>query len=57
MTLVARVCQDVFGDRALAGLQREGLIAEHITIGRKAPLGVALISVDAARENSIAVAP
>jgi ribokinase len=57
VTLVARVGPDVFGERALAGFQQEGIITRHVTVDGEAASGVALIFVDAAGENSIAVAP
>ena len=57
VTLVARVGADVFGERALAGFQQEGIITRHVTVDREAASGVALIFVDSAGENSIGVAP
>jgi len=57
VTLVARVGQDVFGEQALAGFRREGLITRYVTTDPETPSGVALIFVGAAGENSIAVAP
>jgi len=57
VTLVARVGQDVFGERALAGFEREGISTQHIIADPEAASGVALITVDSAGENSIAVAP
>nr|MBC7243933.1 ribokinase [Chloroflexota bacterium] len=56
VTLVARVGQDVFGERALAGFRQEGIATQYITIDPEAASGVALIFVDANGENSIAVA-
>ncbi|MGQ9493557.1 MAG: ribokinase [Anaerolineae bacterium] len=57
VTLVARVGQDVFGERALAGFRQEGIVVQHIAVDPEAASGVALIFVDASGENSIAVAP
>lgn len=57
VTLVARVGPDVFGERALAGFHQEGIITRYVTVDREAASGVALIFVDAAGENRIAVAP
>jgi ribokinase len=57
VTLVARIGQDVFGDRALAGFEEEGLITRYITVDPESASGVALILVDERGENSIAVAP
>jgi ribokinase len=56
VTFVARVGQDVFGEQALAGFKREGLITEYVRADPTAASGVALILVDATGENSIAVA-
>jgi ribokinase len=57
VTLVARVGEDVFGERALAGFEREGISTQHIIADPEAASGVALITVDSEGENSIAVAP
>jgi ribokinase len=57
VTLVARIGQDVFGDRALVGFEQEGLITRNVTFDPAAASGVALILVDQTGENSIAVAP
>ena len=57
VTLVARVGQDVFGDRALAGFEQEGLVTQCVSVAPESTSGVALIFVDAGGENSIAVAP
>jgi ribokinase len=57
VTFVARVGQDVFGERALAGFEREGISTQHIIADPEAASGVALITVDSAGENSITVAP
>jgi ribokinase len=56
VALVARVGRDVFGERTLAGLQGEGIVTRHVTIDPETASGVALITVDDAGENSIAVA-
>jgi ribokinase len=57
VTLVARVGADVFGERAVAGFEREGIDTRHISVDPLAASGVALIFVDAEGENSIGVAP
>ena len=55
VTMVAAVGSDPFGDEALALLEREGI--DTAAVARvDAPTGVALINVDAAGENQIAVA-
>lgn len=55
VVFVAALGQDGFGDRALASFAREGISVEHVR-RVSAPSGVALIFVDDAGENSIAVA-
>jgi ribokinase len=57
VTFVARLGRDVFGDRALAGYQAEGITTEYIVRDDDEASGVALIVVDEAAENIIAVAP
>jgi ribokinase len=56
VTLVARVGQDVFGEQALAGFQKDGIDTQFISTDTEHPSGVALINVDAQGENSITVA-
>jgi len=56
VTFVARVGQDMFGDKALAGFVQDGIQVEHVTRDPEAPSGVALIFVATDGENSIAVA-
>jgi ribokinase len=56
VVFVACLGQDVFGDQAVAGYQREGIDTSLIVRDADAASGVALISVDAHGENSIAVA-
>lgn len=55
--LVARVGSDSFGDEALAHFGREGLRTRHVTRDPTHATGVAVITVDAAGQNAIAVAP
>lgn len=57
VTFVARVGNDLFGERALAGYRAERLDVRHVTRDANVPSGVALICVDGAAENSIVVAP
>ena len=54
---MARVGNDLFGERALAGYRAERLDVRHVTRDATVPSGVALICVDGAAENSIVVAP
>ena len=56
VTFIARVGQDMFGDQALAGFQRDGINVDYIVRDKQAPSGVALIFVAKDGENSIAVA-
>ncbi|MCC6492299.1 MAG: ribokinase [Pirellulales bacterium] len=55
VTLVARVGQDMFGERAVAGLVDNGVNVDHVQFD-KSPSGVALIFVGDDGENSIGVA-
>jgi ribokinase len=56
VTFVARVGSDPFGTRAVEGFLADGIDVSHVVRDKKAASGVALIFVDAAGENSIAVA-
>jgi len=57
VTLVARLGRDVFGDSSLRNFKAEGLVTEFVVRDPERPSGVALIFVDNAAENMIAVAP
>lgn len=54
--LIARVGTDAFGDRAIAGLRRDGVDVSCVFRDKLAVSGVALIFVARDGENSIAVA-
>lgn len=54
---VSKVGNDVFGKQAAQLFQAEGIDTSRIFSDEKLPSGVALITVDAAGENSIVVAP
>ena len=56
VTFVTKTGDDVFGKQAVQNLQKEGINTEFITIDRKLPSGIALITVDAQGENCIVVA-
>ena len=56
VTFIARVGQDMFGDRAVAGFIADGINVDHVVRDRRCPSGVALIFVGQNGENSIAVA-
>lgn len=54
---VARLGDDLFGQRSLASYEREGIDTRYVTSTPETASGVALISVDAAGNNVIVVAP
>lgn len=56
VTFVARVGQDMFGEKAVAGFVQAGIDVKYVTRDKAAPSGVALIFVAKDGENSIAVA-
>ena len=56
VTFIARVGQDMFGDQAVAGFIKDGIVVDHVTRDKTNPSGVALIFVGKDGENSIAVA-
>ncbi len=53
---IAKLGDDIFGRQALALFRAEGINVSKIVIDAQHPSGVALITVDAAGENSIVVA-
>jgi ribokinase len=57
VTFIARIGRDNFGDKAIAGLAAEGINVKYMVRDEAHPSGVALILVDRAGENTIAVAP
>ena len=56
VVFVARVGDDMFGHQAIEGFLADGIDATHVKRDKKNASGVALISVAADGENSIAVA-
>ncbi len=56
VTFIARVGQDMFGDKAVAGFVADGINVDYVVRDRTSPSGVALIFVGQNGENSIAVA-
>jgi ribokinase len=56
VTFIARVGDDMFGKQSVEGFESDGINTENIITDSAAPSGVALIFVDDAGENSIAVA-
>ncbi len=57
VTFVCRLGTDMFGERSLEGLKKDGLHTQHVVRDETSPSGVALIMVDERGENLIAVAP
>jgi ribokinase len=56
VSFVARVGNDMFGEEAIRGFQKDGLNIDHVITDNTAPSGVAEIFVAEDGENSIAVA-
>jgi len=56
VSFIARVGDDLFGEQAIAGFQRDNINVDYVIIDGDAPTGVALINVDQNGENSITVA-
>ncbi len=56
VTFVARVGDDVFGDKALAGFEADGIDTRFVLRTSGVASGIALIDVDEQGENSISVA-
>jgi len=56
VTFVARVGDDIFGERALAGFRADGIDTRFVLATPGAASGIALIHVDERGENSISVA-
>ena len=57
VTFVAKVGNDIFGQQATAGFQRESINTTYVLTDTDHPSGVALINVDESGENCITVAP
>lgn len=57
VTFIGRVGCDMFGDRAVSGLARDGINVDYVVRDPTQPSGVALIFVARNGQNSIAVAP
>lgn len=56
VTLVAKVGQDIFGQQAKAGFEKENIDTSFVFTDSEVASGVALITVNEAGENSIVVA-
>ena len=57
VTFITKRGNDLFGNQAVGLFMREGIDTQYIIKDKELPSGVALITVDAAGENSIVVAP
>jgi len=55
--MIGRVGADAFGDALLQTLAQDGVAARHVRRDQEAPTGVALITLNAAGQNAIVVAP
>ncbi|MFC2083520.1 ribokinase [Bacteroidota bacterium] len=56
VTFIASVGNDLFGDEAIMGFQKDGINIKHIKKDSEEASGIALIFIDNKGENSIAVA-
>lgn len=56
VSLIGRVGADAFGEQLLANARAEGINVDHVGVDETAASGIAMITVDAAGQNSIAVA-
>jgi ribokinase len=56
VTFVSKIGDDIFGEQAIKGFQNEGINTDFVFVDTENPSGVALILVDNAGENCIAVA-
>ncbi|HEX5026996.1 MAG TPA: ribokinase [Agriterribacter sp.] len=57
VAFIAKVGNDIFGEQAIAHFRNEGIDTAAVIADKEHPSGVALITVDAAGENCIVVAP
>ena len=56
VTFIAKVGQDIFGEEAILGFEKEGINTQYIATDPAHPSGVALIMVEDHGENCISVA-
>lgn len=56
VSLIGRVGADAFGEQLLAAARADGIDVTHVGVDETAATGVAMITVDATGQNSIAVA-
>lgn len=57
VTFVARIGDDIFGQRSLDNFHSVGIDTQYVTRDKTAASGIALITVDGTGENAIVVAP
>ena len=57
VTFIARIGNDMFGQKALENFKKEGINTDFIVMDNQTPSGIALIFIDARGENIISVAP
>ncbi|WP_049858489.1 PfkB family carbohydrate kinase [Gloeothece citriformis] len=54
--MLTKVGDDLFGQQTISRLKNEGILTDYVLIDSRYPSGVALITVDEERENTIVVA-
>lgn len=57
VTFVAKLGKDEFGQKALKGFQKEGIVTAHVYMDPSLPSGVASIILNEKGQNTIVVAP
>lgn len=57
VAMVGRVGNDAYGQALRAGLLSEGINCDGVSVDEELPTGIALITVDAASQNTIVVVP
>lgn len=56
VVFVAKTGDDIFGERVRESLREDSIVVDYVSVDQHHPSGVALITIDAAAENCIAVA-
>ena len=57
VAFISKTGNDIFGEKSVENLRKEGINTENMIVDQKNPSGVALITVDSKAENCIVVAP
>jgi ribokinase len=57
VALLSRMGRDLFRDRLLESLEKDGVDTAHILVDEETPTGIALITVEDAGQNEIVVVP